>query len=603
MATMFSFLMILLIIMIISTVHTVLLQVKSAVESAITEDFKECVGMIISTQLPMGSQIMASKKSDRYLSHIHKLNHVTTVYRTDLNNSYRNLHHNYLIVISENKELISTIEIIKKDLFWNPRANFIIVIECTNPKNKLNDVFKTLFQNYIFEVLVVTREDAAQVIYTYLPYHKYECGNYENVKRVNDCKGLTVGRNIFPVPESRSSKNCIFRVITHHFPPFVFLPGKDRKVGLENDVINLLAEMEQFDFVYEYDQMFERFGDINNNNQATDLLGVLQNGSANIALGGFANMGNRNLLFDYIWTYFTFTDDYLMIFSSRGDNLPRWAIFVHAFRNKTRIVLFVVTLTVCFLLIVIEKAFSYLKSTTFASVSSIFYYMLFTICGNTGNLLQRRFKFKMCLLIWAWFVFFVNTFYQSSLSSYTTFRGKIIDVKDVDTLVRKNYKPCIPNPVLGYMKDSKVSFFNHLEHLPPECESTESSLLYLTENKGFYTVNVLYKYLYVINHTNRCKIHMMRVAPLQRMERAIFVNKGFPFLAQFNYQVLKLSESGLFIKSFRDMIEKRSILLQKRACLRKGKGPFKIENVYHVYLFYVIGVCISIFVFIIELIK
>ncbi|XP_064291980.1 uncharacterized protein LOC135309696 [Plodia interpunctella] len=370
--------------------------------------------------------------------------------------------------------------------------------------------------------------------------------------------------------------------------------------------MNLLAEMEHFNVTYIYDGVFERFGSVNNNNEATELLGSVQNGTVDIAMGGFLLKLDRVQLFDFIWSYFTFTDDYLAFYSSRSENIPRWQIFYYVLQRETWIIFFVVIVSTVFLLIMLEKISSYLKHTLTSDITSTLIYMFGFICGQSGIHIQSRLKLKMCLLVWAWFAFFVTGYYQSELITLSTYTSKSIEVSDVKTLVRKNYSACIPSTMVWFMKniEGEKPNFNSLKGLPRECEVTESAILYLTTNKGFYSVNSFYKYLYVINHTNKCKIHVLPHAPLQRVARVIYVNKGFPFIDKFNYQVLKLSESGLFIKSMRNLkIYQISDYIMKDDCVGRGTLAFKFQHLFPIFAIYGVGVCVATFVFIIELIK
>ncbi|XP_052751651.1 uncharacterized protein LOC128200877 [Galleria mellonella] len=314
------------------------------------EELKTCIVKIIVTQLKKGTELTVISNAEDLLSDIHNSTHVKLSFRSpDIHGKNYSYIEVYLISANDANDLDYTINTLKLEWSWNPKAKFIITLRCQADMEELRAVFKLLLISNILNILLVTRVESKYFVYTYFPYGEGNCGrNYENITKCCECNELRSDFNIFPDDTSRTLKNCTLRVLTHHDPPFAIISETEKRtvIGYEQRVMDLLAESEKFRISYTYDHRLDRFGYVLPNNfSATQLLESIQSKEVDVVMGGFVLIRNRIYLCDFIWTYFGSSDNYLKGFSSQREYIGRWRIIYDSFDEDTFISLLVVLFT------------------------------------------------------------------------------------------------------------------------------------------------------------------------------------------------------------------------------------------------------------------
>ncbi|XP_052751650.1 ionotropic receptor 21a-like [Galleria mellonella] len=570
-------------------------------ESANVTELKTCVVKIIITQLRKGTELTVISNAEDLLSEIHDSFHVLLNFRHyEIHSENYSYIEAYLISADDVDDLDITINTLKLEWSWNPKAKFIITIRCLTDIEQLKAIFKLLLISHILNILLVTRIEKRYLIYTYFPYGEGNCGrNHENITKCCDCNELRSDINIFPDDSTRTLSNCTLRVLTHHNPPFSMIPRMMEKrivIGYEQRVLDFLAKSEKFRISYTYDLIPDRFGYVQPPNfSATDLLEGIQNKEADVVMGGFLLITNTMYLCDYIWTYFGSNENYLKVFSSHPEYIGRWRIIYDSF-DKHIFVLILVTLFIfillCLGIVTLEGEINY--------VAKVILYVWGSIFGIISPYFKILIQKRRYLLLWVGFVFLISNFYQTSLISLATKPSVRPGIESGDELLKLGYQPCLPNSSRWLFRHFELSILNDVFQPKPECMELESSLVALATIPNLYTISHYFKYMYLVQGKYRYLIYESNYN-FQRASHAIFFVRGFPRIDSMNYKVLRMSESGLFVAAFRDLgLEPVKSFFMKQRANARSFSSLKIEDFWIPHLILVIGTVLAFIVFIAE---
>ncbi|XP_052751649.1 uncharacterized protein LOC128200875 [Galleria mellonella] len=594
-------------IIILLVVHTINIHSTSIMyfqEHSDDKQFKTCIVNIIVTQLKKGSELTVISNAEDLLPDIHNSNHVQLKFRhSKIHGENYSYIEAYLILVDDVDDLDDTINTLKLEWSWNPKAKFIIILKCQVDITQLRVVFKMMLISHILNILVVTRIESKYLVYTYFPYGEGNCGrSHENITKCCECNEFRNGFNLFPDERSRTLINCTLRVLTHHNPPFSIIPhtiNRRMVTGYEQRVMDLLAESEKFHISYFFDLLPDRFGYIQLPNfSATELLESIQNNEADVVIGGFLLMRNPLYLCDFISTYFGSSDNYFKFFSSQRDYMGRWRIICDCFDKNILILLLVALFLFIFLSLAIT---SIIQGEVVVNYDSkVIFYIVGSMFGNISPYFRKLIKKKQYLLLWIGFVFLMTNFYPISLISLATKPSVRPGIEDSKVLVKLGYRPCLSNASRWLFHEFEIPVINNVSQSLPECMDLESSLMSLAKMPKLYTISLYLKYMYLVKDKYRYLIYESK-ENFHRAIHAIFFPRGFPRIDNMKYKVLRMSENGLFVAAFRELgLEPVKSFFLKQKENERTFSSLKMEDFLIPHLIIAVGTALAFIIFIAE---
>ncbi|XP_063374818.1 uncharacterized protein LOC134662502 [Cydia amplana] len=435
------------------------------------------------------------------------------------------------------------IDYMNKDYYRKPDALYIIIMP--DLKNDFIQIFHTLWKYHIINTLIiVTETNNSASVYSYFPYSEGGCGrNYNNTIKISDCNSVKKSDIMDSIREYDIPvlKNCVLQVGTHNYPPIVISdidPKNKLAVGIEIDLLNILASLENISLNYVFFPEYVEFGHVSDNFTVTGILKKLYDNEVDLVIGAFALNSQRALFFDFIWSHFAYEDSFVTVTPSAG-LLERWRIIYIVFKPLVWLLLLFIFLLCSVLLSNNNIVLNYDRSSE-----------LLNLFGNlTQNiaLSLKGYRFNNFIIVhWIWFGFLVNCFYQSKLTSFTTYRISKPQLNEYMSLNDYNFTPCFALDISPFMKYSGQVPIIHEEYLETHgCETADLSMDTVAKTQNKYTVTNYYRYLWWItkNPTKKAQIHLMK-EKLYNALYVIFLKRGFPLLKDFQLKMMQLVDNG-----------------------------------------------------------
>ncbi|XP_061706172.1 uncharacterized protein LOC133517047 [Cydia pomonella] len=444
------------------------------------------------------------------------------------------------------------------DRDWNrkPESLHIIILTETAKEDRLA-IFRLLWEYHIIKALIITGDvDNKASIYTYFPYEEGWCGlGYNNIIKVCECEDSDVW-DVFLIIDyldKPALRNCTLRVATHNYPPLVLEdPNPDNifAVGIERYLVEMFFAQENITLNYTFFPETDEFGNISDNFTVTGVLSKLYKNEVDVVFGGFALNHRRSAFFSYICSHLTVEDSFVAI-SPRADLLERWKIVYIIFNTfGWSIILLLYFICAMFL--------SFFNNSSGSRKHNYYCSVVFKLIGNTTNntaLVLTDNIYKNVLTIhWIWYMFLLCTFYQTQLTTYTTYRLYKSQVNEYMNLRNYNWSPCLATDIGPFLKNSgDIPIINekYLEY--QECETGDLALDQVAKTQTKYTVTNYLRYQWwITQHPHGIKkIHLMR-NNFYNLLYGIFFKRGFPLLDTFESHIWRFAEYGFIeaIKSF-----------------------------------------------------
>ncbi|XP_061706173.1 uncharacterized protein LOC133517048 [Cydia pomonella] len=507
---------------------------------------EHCIVDIIASKSQFNSEIAIINNeivSTKLIRRIHETNNVK-LYVKDGSVHVATSPNSFIIYGQNLSYFQNLIDFMNNDYYRKPDALYVIIMPNVT-KDDFILIFHTLWKYHIIHTLVIVRETNNYAsIYSYFPYAEGGCGrNYNNIIKISDCNSVKKSDLMNSIREHDIPvlKNCVLQVGTHNYPPIVISdidPKNKLAVGIEIALLNILAKMENISLNYIFFPESLEFGHVSDNFTVNGILGKLYENEVDLVIGAFALNSRRALFFDSIWTHFAFEDSFVTVTPSAG-LLERWKIIYIVFKPLVWLSLLFIFLLCSFLL---SNNNTVLNNDRSSEVLNLF--------GNwTQNitLSLKGPKFKNLIIVhWIWFGFLVNCFYQSKLTSFTTYRISKPQLNKYMSLNDYNFTPCFALDIAPFMKYSGQVPIIHEEYLETlGCETADLSMDTVAKTQKKYTVTNYYRYLWWINKNpaKKAQIHLMK-EKLYNALYVIFLKRGFPLLKDFQLKMLRLVDNG-----------------------------------------------------------
>lgn len=504
----------------------------------------ECIKTIVRNNFPCGYLItlVDSKKDGELMQSLNSDNDCYSfIIRSFEDNDWFIPAPMYVVRAKNVTEFAEGFLTITNDLFWNPRGRIVVELE-TLEEEKRDTVFHILMQHRAYDAILIRKSNTDFVIDTYYPFKDNNCGKKLEMATIGDCKNVAHFKWL--LNEEISLRNCTVKVAAaQDVPIFIFESsdytenGKSLR-GSEQLLLETIAEKEGFQLSYMLLDQTQRFGVVLPNHTATGLLAILQSSDVDIAAGGFILIRNRILLFDYVWGYNYAA--FKLFTPAIGEEI--WKDVYREFTGETWLL---IVIAYCLVAVISTMRLRLLlrKSQHQMCLALKLWGYLYI---NTSSKLCNDKRFRMIMVFWLWFTFFICNFYNTELYSLLTRRNQIQRHISVDRLHELPYEPCISVTTRTYY------LFAFRQKLPedegiPECEFTDTALDYVATEKKAYAIEL--DYIYELNKYKYMDEDGVPILDTWTFSInnaiAIYLARGFPLIEKFQHHAWKMYETGL----------------------------------------------------------
>ena len=497
----------------------------------------------------------------------------------------------YLINSKNSKIFTQYFEHLMMDPTWNPYARFLIIVESLH-KGKLRSIFDEFLRLHVNNVLVVNGTIGAH-LYTYNPFANYGCGKYYNdVISLGICS--EANQNLYPNKLVTGLKNCTFKASVAHRPPFSINPlkiqGEKTLLGTEEYIFKVLSEKEQFRVISNYSYNADLYSSVEYNMTVSGPMMMLRNNETDIIYGGMMMVLTRAQALTWLCGYHDYNDE-LHFVVKRASFVPIWKTVYIEF-DPTVWLLLLLAFIVYFAMMVFLLRPKDKGPVALELLQNLLLQSREIRCSMT---------LKYILIIWVWFAYLMNTFYQSSLVSLTTDPSKEYQVSTEEDLLEYEYKPCFAGSLRKYLA-TEHKHLSKKQIVPIDapaieaCDTPIKALTTVSKTVGMYSIVPRYTYLCNIGdfHDKWGNPSIYSFDKLYaKFLFGFYFYKGFPITHQLTLNALRLRENGLADKSIQDQY------FLKTLKLRFSHKDFEVRFALP-WSVYVVGCVISIVTFLIE---
>ncbi|CAB3247433.1 unnamed protein product [Arctia plantaginis] len=483
------------------------------------------------------------------LKAIHALNVVTVMPKISSGKIIRT-HKGYLISTRSLTSFKENISKLYNDSTWNPEARFLIV--CASLKHSdLKYFFNYFLELHVTNVVIINATDDAQ-LYSYNPFENYGCGkNYENIISHRKCS-QAYRQNLFPNKYVTGLNNCTFNLAIPHLPPYTVHPKNNSDMphsllyGIEPYLLRLIGDKHGFSLNITLDNDdVESFTTV----EADRTIQMLQDSKADVVLGGQLLVPSHAADFSYVFDLFPYVDEIRFLVRT-AKLMPSWKTFYLEFDMTVWLLialsLLLYSMVMIFLLRVEDNSLIVLK-------------LLDTLTLH-GCKINCHSTIKVVFILWIWFAYLVNAFYQSSLFSLATNPPRQKQIATESDILHYKLKPCFSEVMQKYEMESTES--KHVYTPIAGCKSAYDSINKVLNDQKYYTIFLygLYQYnkqdffdIYGHDHIYPFKEAYSKVI------YCMYFYKGFPFIHDIRVSSMRLREMGLVDKAMSDMIYFKNI--------------------------------------------
>lgn len=511
-----------------------------------------CVEEIVSkyfAQKKVLTYVGSYQGNHNMLKAIHALN-VVTVMPDISSGKLIKPHKRYLISTESLTGFKEQIAKLRNDSTWNPKARFLII--CASLEYlKLKYYFNYFLELHLTNVIIINATDEAQ-LYSYNPFENYGCGkNYENIISYGKCSQADT-KNLFPNKYVTGLKNCTFNLAIPHLPPYTVHPKNISDMphsltyGIEPYLLRLIGDKLGFSLNITLDNDdVESFTTVD----AGRTIQMLQDSKADVVLGGQLLVPSHAANFSYIFDLFPYVDEIRFLVRT-AKLMPSWKTFYLEFDGMVWLLIALSLLLYSMVMILLLRV---------EDKSLIVFKLLDTLTLH-GCTINCHSTVKIVFILWIWFAYLVNAFYQSSLFSLATNPPRQKQIATESDILQHKLKPCFSEVMQKYEMESMES--KHVYTPIPGCKSAYDSINKVLNDQSYYTIFLygLYQYnkqdffdIYGHDHIYPFKEAYSKVI------YCMYFYKGFPFIHDIRVSSIRLREMGLVDKAMSDMIYLKNI--------------------------------------------
>lgn len=488
----------------------------------------------------------------------------------------------YIIVSQDYDDLHKNINVLIRDVYWNPRAKYIIVVEKLS--ERLQSVADLLVRNNIFNVTVI-----GKVKDVYYDIHSFNlkldsCNRPHTLQFISKCSKYNVKTRVYRVPRQLKARGCHVKIIAQEFVPYVsFDPNF---MGIELSLIVAITKYEGINF-----EVIKLSGKGQHgkyvNDSYTGILHRVETYEVEGAIGAYYMSTNRIRLLDFSYPYAV---DHTIIVVARSRYLSIWnAVRVLlATEDKIGLLLLFAAFSAAAIMMSI---FPKIGTDISRNILIVFGYL----CSNVSiTRINARIPQRIIVIDMLLYAICITSILQACLLTQETSPLRDYQVKLKEEVI-KDYQQ-IEADQFGY--DSSETGQKSV------CHSIMDCIIQIKQRKDerLYTVtsNAIYDYFdwkLNANKGNDEDLYKLKES-VGTLLQTMYFRRGSTLLPIVTKRIERLISSGIL----RRMFIKFRVPKNMRKRYNDIWFPIKLEYIYDIFYILVAGGCLSVITFICEII-
>ncbi|KAF5289204.1 hypothetical protein FQR65_LT00090 [Abscondita terminalis] len=470
----------------------------------------------------------------------------------NVNVSYIKKVDNYIIHVRVIKEIVSTLQMLKKYGNWNSQARFLIISSNTfeEPKIAATLLIEEIWNHHILNAVVLLNNSKNKTLfsaYSWIPYSKSLCTIKNNeVIEIDQCDSgkFNVGRNWYQNKVPHNLNGCVLRAQPVIWPPYVLSPTNNTFLdGVEIKLLNTMAEEANFTINYIVTNATQNWGWIGNNGSALGSALMLLNEECDILVGSFAATLERHTYFDYV--IYNFPESLTWCVPHARDAYP-WLKLFMVLPSGIIIYSYFVCVIIS-LLIWWSSRCNHKEASTYKSIVSSMQNVFAVYFSMSVQIQPRCLRARFLFMLWVLFVLHISAIYQSSLISVLTKPNYKQKIETLSDILENNFDIWIlPNMRRYFTENSDVN--SKVKTAWKACDNIQTCLLHTSFSKKSVTATPRLYLKYAVNHyvtgNGEPLLYCFKDSIVTYPLEMLFY-KGFPLIKNFEKLIGRIASAGL----------------------------------------------------------
>lgn len=491
----------------------------------------------------------------------------------------------YIIRCRDEDDLEEKIGTIRRDYYWNPKAQFMIYMEIFHNLTILTNIFRN---NNMYNVIVFTNYLNALTIFGF-DSKRDACHIPRTMKLLSLCSEFNGTSWIYPVFNVSKFHGCHFKLVSHTFWPFTNF--KSGSLGIEQQLLKSFEEHSGITFELVQYEGDGAFGNILTNFTHTGMLHKIETYEVDGAIGGYYMKLDRNRGLDYADALLV---DHLRMLIARARLLRTWeAVYKQlGFFTVMLIILFFIKFTIAAVLLsLFRNNRKNIKDVT-RDILVVFGYFLNNV-NIKHKTVSARLSHRLMVLFMLLFVFWISCAIQASLLSATSNPIRENQLTDIGEVFHTH------TPILVKGLRKEIADYTDTEAL--SCDSIPLCMLEVKKGHSLYTVvtdTTFDSLIWQIDDDDRYQLYKLKES-LETIFGTVYFRRGSFILKSFNKFIRTMKSNGIMKHFYQRLKYKEKKVYNSH--VRKGQRQRDFNEYRSAFLLLGGGLSLSIVVFWCEL--
>lgn len=495
-------------------------------------------------------------------------------------------YNNYLIYVNDSSKLNITFNAFTNSKLWNPqespRAQYIFVTYFVEePKH----IFEHLWQYHIRSAILILLNQnlhIAPTLYIWLPFSREnECGKNFIVNHFLDCNYNKAKRALEKRFEDFSK--CTIGLISHNIKllNFRYVLEASPAVAIVMNVVNLIGKILNARIVY-YSNRDKK---------------ELKNVTNEILLDAVVYRPSKNQCAEYALSNTVYYDIDTWI-APRSGPIPNLEVIYFVFKNRTWCLIFFSILATGILWNLNSHQIN--GDQMYNQISQCILSVFSLVFAVPIKVLPRSICLRMLVAFYLIFIIHIDTAFQSKLSGILLIPSYEPPIDTMQKLADSNLKILLSEDLLEKFKLEETYNSSLSKKLHQKVEVLTSYnytelIRNITRHKSFSTIVAKYMFINLFpNEVNR--VHFIeKETEIIRFEVLTSMKNGHYFLPIFNSFLNRMIEGGFLFKGLPNFVIDFDVEDDNLAIV------LRMEHLYGLIIIWSAGLCISLLIFLFEL--
>lgn len=494
-------------------------------------------------------------------------------------------------------------------------ASFIVVLygHVLN-QSLLQKLLDFAWKFYILKFLVITKSNFQQNIdiFTYSPFTYGNCGKSIAIhwNTFNKNMGFYFNTRKPFFDALHNMNNCPLIYAAYGAPPFIYFDNSNKVFGIEGKMIKMLGELMNFTIILKKVFDNERDGVLTQTGKnGSGACGMLARGEANFTVGASPVSFSKMKFLSVTRTHFT---DSLVFTLPRERELTGIEKMILVFNLDIWIVIVFTYLLIISVYLITKSFCGELKLNFIFGRSSP--YPLFTTLGyflgvSTQHWPKRNFARTFWTLV-LMYGFIIRSVYQACFIKFSQMHIDSRSLSTIDDLVKISTKKTSPLHI--FVSESLKTYLEHLPHIEQQVKIVKFAdypIIFReirNTNKGSLLVSK--SIMDMINLWTKKYEPISYTDNLVSVNYALLLTKSSCLVNEINKHVGHMIMSGLINQWIYDIenveyVKNLALGESKEKLIKTTEKQLKLQHLYNYFWIVLIGLPISTFIFILEILS